>query len=594
MTSSNLLKYLAVGIILVLPFSFTKGKKPKKKAKQRVETTLTYDEQRRFDIIFHEAKKQQLAGNIAESFDLFSYANEINPNSAAALFEMAQYYSYLRDAQRAEECLKRAVELAPENLWYNQTLAAFYQGQNRQDDAIRIIEQMTQQSKSKSELLMQLVTLYNQKGDYEKVISTLNTLEEIEGKSEQISMQKYRIYSRMNDQKKAFAEMENLANEYPNDLRYMVQLGDLYLDNGQIEQAQKIYDEVESKEPDNVFLMLSKANYYKTVDNDSLYQEQLYKVITNSNLESRTRLEVMRSLVFRAISDNNDSTKVYSLFKRALALPQENNDMAELCVRYMVTTKMPVDSVKPVLRQMLDKDPENDMARNQLLSYAIEENNTDAVANVCKSAVEYSSSNPVYYFYLAVARYQQGKEKEALDIVTKGLDYTNNASSIDLVTRMFSLSGDLCHKLGDDNKAFQYYDSCLVYSPDDPLALNNYAYYLSLKNINLDKAENMSAKSLEKEPDNVTYIDTYAWIHFCQKKYAEAKDDIDKALNLITDSTGIDSPDNSTILEHAGDIYFMSGDKDGAMKLWKRALEVDKGNATLRKKIQHKNIKAGK
>jgi len=42
--------------------------------------------------------------------------------------------------------------------------------------------------------------------------------------------------------------------------------------------------------------------------------------------------------------------------------------------------------------------------------------------------------------------------------------------------------------------------------------MNNYAYYLSEEKTDLKKAEKMSAKAVEKEPNNSTYLDTYAWI----------------------------------------------------------------------------------
>lgn len=93
--------------------------------------------------------------------------------------------------------------------------------------------------------------------------------------------------------------------------------------------------------------------------------------------------------------------------------------------------------------------------------------------------------------------------------------------------------GDIYHQIGNDDKAFQAYDSCLVYTQSDATVLNNYAYYLSLKKKNLNKAEEMSRRSNELEPDNSTYLDTYAWVLYQLKRYDEAKDIMDKAVEIM-------------------------------------------------------------
>ena len=93
--------------------------------------------------------------------------------------------------------------------------------------------------------------------------------------------------------------------------------------------------------------------------------------------------------------------------------------------------------------------------------------------------------------------------------------------------------GDIYHEAGNDERAFQYYDSCLVYRPDDAMALNNFAYYLALNETRLDEAETMSIRSNELDPDNPTYLDTLAWILYLRGDYAGAKRYIDRAVELM-------------------------------------------------------------
>lgn len=578
---------LAVAALFVMVGTVVaKDKKPKKKAKAEQRAELPPEQQRKFELVFLEAERQHLAGNHSDAFELYTYALGIDPNSAVVHYKLAQYYQFFRDDAKAEQCLKKAVEENPDNIWYKESLAVFYEQHNKTEQAIEVIESMVPQSKEKSELLMELAELYSRNNDFKNAISALNRLEEIEGKSEQLSMQKYRLYRNMHEDKLAFAEMENLAMEYPNDLRYRVILGDLYLDNGKDDEALRIYKEVEEKDSTNVFAMLSMATYYNKTSQDSLYMDQLTRIVTHPNLEQQVKVRVMSSIIYDAVANNKDTLQMLNLIDRTLQHSHTDNAMVELCTRYMVSSDVSTERIKPLLRMMLDNDPENEMARNQLLTYAISENNTEAVASLCQPAVEYSSTNPVYYYYLGIAYYQQHKERESLKVIEQGLEQIENTGSVDLIARMYSITGDLHHKFGDDDKAFAAYDSCLVYSPDDVLALNNYAYYLSLKKLNLDKAESMSAKSLEKEPDNATYVDTFAWILFQQGRYVEAKEYIDKAVRLLTEKGEADTEDNANIIEHAGDIYFKAGDVKGAMELWQRAFDNGSDSKTLQRKIK--------
>ena len=104
-------------------------------------------------------------------------------------------------------------------------------------------------------------------------------------------------------------------------------------------------------------------------------------------------------------------------------------------------------------------------------------------------------------------------------------------------------------------EAYAAYDSALVYKENNIGALNNYAYYLSVERKNLDKAEEMSYRTVKAEPTNGTYLDTYAWILFEKGKYVEAKIYIDQAMQN-------DGSKSSVVVEHCGDIYYMNGDRE--------------------------------
>ena len=133
-----------------------------------------------------------------------------------------------------------------------------------------------------------------------------------------------------------------------------------------------------------------------------------------------------------------------------------------------------------------------------------------------------------------------------------------------MASDFYSIMGDLYHIKKMNTEAYAAYDSALVYKPDNIGALNNYAYYLSVERKDLDKAEEMSYKTVKAEPTNNTYLDTYAWILFEKGKYVEARIYIDQALQNGGDTS-------SVVVEHGGDIYFHNGEPEKALEYWKKA-----------------------
>ena len=491
----------------------------------------------KFDYIFQEALRQKLDNKYDAAIDLFDYCHQLDPSSGAVLYELSELYRYVKNDSLAIHALEDACRLYPKNYWYKNRLVTLYLDNRRNDEALKTAEEMSHLFPEKGEVLMMLLELYEKKNDYANMVKVLDKIEVKEGKSEQLSMEKFRLFVQMNDEKRAFEEMEKLADEYPNDLRYQVVIGDLYLDAGKKEEALKQFKMVEEQDPNNVTLLLSMANFYHQEGNTKLYQEYITKLLTHKDVDDATRIRMMSVLVHEDLNTAGDSTQILSLFDKVLQQPQEHADFLELKARYMVTKKMPKEEIKPVLYQMLEVDSENDFARRLLLmGYAVENNDTKEVVSICKPAVDYMSPDPVFYFYLGLAYFQLEEKQKALDVFRGGLERVENADNdtkLQIRVNTYAIMGDIYHQLGQDDKAFQAYDSCLVYKKNDAMVLNNYAYYLSLKKKDLQRAEEMSRLSNELEPDNATYLDTYAWVLFQQKRYDEAKQYMDKVVELM-------------------------------------------------------------
>lgn len=558
---------------------------------------LTPEQRRKFDYYFLEALRLKERGDMDAAFDMYSHCLAIHPESAATLYELAKFYMFLGQPQKGEECLQKAMKTEPGNYWYKETLAAYYQSKGENSKAIAVIEEMASQFPTRLEPFMALVDLYKRVQDYPKVIHTLNRLEQLDGKSEQISLEKFRIYQAMDSTEQAFEEMKCLADENPYDVRHQEMLASLYLNNGKEEEGYALLNKLLALDPTNVHARLILAGYYEQIGQDSLCVALLDTLSLEKKLSSDDRLFVMRQFIRRSEQGDRDSLQVLKKFQTIVELEEESVDIPMYAARYLLSKQMN-EEAKPILWKVLDIEPENKAARLQLLGFAISEEDLDEVIRICAPAVDYMPEALEFYYYWGVSHYQKDQKKEAMEVFRRGVRQVGPESDKTLASDLYTMLGDICHSLKMDVEAYAAYDSALVYKPDNIGALNNYAYYLSLERKDLDKAEEMSYRTVKAEPTNSTYLDTYAWILFEKGKYVEARIYIDQAMQH-------DGAKSSVVVEHCGDIYYQNGEREKAVEFWKQAEKLatesaeeesesrkEKELKLLRKKIANKKYYA--
>lgn len=545
------------------------------------ETLLSAEQQRKYDYFFLEAMRMKGKNEYDAAFGLLQHCLDINPTASSALYEISQYYMFLRQVPQGQVALEQAVAFAPDNYWYSRGLVSLYQQQNELDKAAALLEKMVTRFPSKQDPLFSLLDIYSRQEKYNDVISTLNRLEKRLGKNEQLSMEKFRIYLQMKDDKKAFQEIESLVQEYPMDMRYQVILGDVYLQNGKKQEAYDAYQKVLAVEPDNPMALFSMASYYEQTGQKELYQQQLDTLLLNKKVTSDTKISVMRQVIAEnEQSSAKDSTQVIALFDRMMKQDMDDPQIPMLYSQYLLSKNMEQEAV-PVLEQVVDLDPTNKAARLMLVSAAVKKEDYKQIIKVCEPGIEATPDALELYYYLAIAYHQAEQGDSVLSVCNRALEHITPDTRKEVISDFYSIMGDIYHTKKQMTEAYAAYDSALVYNPSNIGALNNYAYYLSVERRDLDKAEEMSYKTVKAEPNNSTYLDTYAWILFEKGNYAEARIYIDNAMKN-------DGEKSDVIVEHCGDIYFMTGDVEGALKYWKKALEMGSESKTLKQKIEKK------
>lgn len=545
-----------------------------------------YDSLQSYNYFFLEGVRQQEMGNLTAAFDLLRHARDLNPNAPEVYYLLAPYYVDLKDDTRSRAYYERAATLDPENSSYIEKLGQLYVSQKDYPNAINAYEKLYALNKARVDVLQILYQLYGSQNEFQQMINVLNRIEVLEGSSEQISLSKMQIYEQMGEKRKEYDELKSLVDSHPLDLNYKVMFGNWLLQNGKKKEAVKLYRNVLKEEPTNALAKLSLLDYYRTIGDQATVDVITQELLQSPKTEKETKIALLRQVISSNQQANvSDSAEVMKLFSQALSVPQTDADILMMKAAYMSLKKMPKTEINRVYEQAIDVEPDNSRARIALIQNIWDTGDYDKVIAICRPAQEYNPEEMVFYYFQGMAQYQKRENDAALQTFRKGVSQIKADSNPDVVSDFYALMGEILHEKGRLAESFQAYDSCLQWKPDNIAAMNNYAYYLSEANKDLPKAEQLSYKTIKAEPNNSTFLDTYAWILFQQKRYEEAKIYIDQAIRSDSTLTGV-------VKEHAGDIYAMTGDIDKALEFWQQSLKGGNQSAVLKKKIQLKKYVA--
>ena len=535
---------------------------------------------RKLDYIFEEAIRLKNGGDDDAAFQLFSYCHTLDSMNAPVMYELSTYYSGFSEYEKAKSLLLKAVRLDEENKWYKWALAKICLEKGDTETGIPILETLISQTENNLGLMETLSDLYIQTKQYEKAIKLLDKMEMNLGPNEELCIKKFQLYILNKQEKKAFNEIEKLQALYPGDLHYKVLKGDLYLSINKPDDAYAIYQQVAITDPENADLAVSMVQY-KGMKGDPV-EDVLKKAIYNEEVECPAKLDMLSKYYTSESAKKEiqapltDSLFQYMVNKYPLE-PDVKLAYSDLLVREG-KMKESADQIESVVELI----PDNQKAWQILINYYLKEQNTRKLIEITEKAVTYLPENGMFWFYLCASYSQNNEIIKALNACDKGISVAEkDGKSAFLLSEFYGLRGDIYQGEKKEQDAVDAYENALKYNEQNINVLNNYAYYLSTLKKDLTKAEWMSGRCIALQPENPTYLDTYAWIYFAQGNYSLALFYIERAF-----SKGIEN--NAEVLEHYGDILFLNDQKEKALLQWKRALEYGSKSELIKEKISTK------
>ena len=505
---------------------------------------LSRQDKARYAYFFQGAISRLNVSDEAGAFDLLMHCKEIDPDAAETYYYLSDCYEHLGNDSLRVAMLIKASELSPDNDVYKEQLLPLYLNDTQLDKAVAVIEDILSRTPERTDMLQILIQIYAYQENYAKTLETLSRLEVQEGQSEQLTMSKVQMYTKMGDDKRAYKELKSLCDNHPLDLNYRVMLGNWLLGKDRKKEALEQYQSVLDEEPENEMAMMSMMDYYRSEKLDSLADRQRDNLLLSPLTQQSTRLLLLKQYIMEQEHISTDSTAVLQLFDRVLS---QNDDMQimELKLAYMTLKQMPEENIKVLLTQMLDKRPEHSQARMQLLEMANNKGDFKEMIRLAEPAQQFNPDEWAFSYFLGFAYVMEEDYVSAVKALEVACENVDESSDEQLAVELYSILGEAYYKLGQKEQAYKAYDDCLRLDPDNIMALNNYAYYLAEDNLNLDRAAAMSLKTVKAEPTNATYLDTYAWVLYVQERYAEAKIYIDMAIDNMPENT-----DKTVYFEH--------------------------------------------
>lgn len=536
---------------------------------------------RKFDYFFYEAVNAKTLGKYAESFDLFQHCYSMDSTNASVLIELGAYYSSLEEKNKALDFFRKAVKQDPANYYYNMILAGLSKELDLKEEVLEIYNYLLKTYPEKVELYFELANVYDDNGELDKAIQSLDSLQKYTGVSDAITLNKFRLYNMMDKKERAFEEIQSVIEKNPDNIRYKLLMGDLYLQDNQADKALDYYRQAKQIDPDEPSLILSMVNYYEKTNNKTAAVEELQKAITSSKMEVETKLQLLARYI-TLLRQSQQDIKTANPFFQSMFEQHPNNTRINMMYGDVLLLQEDKKGAMEQFEIYTRDNPADPAGYEQMLRIVLPDTLAlDKVVEIALAGIKHVPTAPQFYFYLGLAKFQQKKYREALSIYEQGLANAEFQSPV-IESDFYGQIGDIHHFLKNNDTAFENYEKALKLNPQNLPVLNNYSYYLSLERRNLDKAEQMSGITIKAEPTNPTYLDTYGWILFEQGAYTMAKIYIEKAIEYGKDDL------SAEVLEHYGDVLAVTGEKEKAVEQWKKAKELGRGSKTLNRKIKRK------
>lgn len=556
------------------------------KTKQSKTTTAVVEREHQFTKAeleftarFIDGVKEKNIGNLSEAEKILSELHRKSPQNHAVSYQLASV-KMLQDKQlEAITFAEYALQEDPDNQWYLDLLGELYMETSNYPKAYQIWTQLLKRYPDQYEYYYNTVISCVYQGKWEEAAKTYDLLEKKMGINEELSLAKQRIWLHLKRIDKAVAEIQKLIDLFPRESRYYLMVGDLYMDQKMPDDAKKYYDMAIKADSTNPYIYSSLAEYYRKTGQREKSFENLKKAFINPKMDVDTKIKVLLSYYSITEVHGELLEDAFLLTKLMIDAHPLEPKAWSMYGDFLIRDKK-YDEAKDAFIKVLEVDKSKYVIWEQLLMILSYQDDIDKMLKYSTEALDYFPSQPYLFMIKGIAHYQLEQYEEAI----KSFEFGRNMliSNDETALNIWIYLGETYNKLKNYQKSDEAFDKALRLNSKNTYVLNNYSYYLALRNEKIDQALEMGKRLNDLAPYNASYQDTYAWVLFRAGKFDEAKKWLEKSI-----SNGGDA--NPTIIEHYGDVLWKLGDVDQALLQWQKALDGGGFNEKLEQKIKTKN-----
>jgi tetratricopeptide (TPR) repeat protein len=545
---------------------------------QETGSALSEDDQLKFDYLFQQALRERLSGNLEAAFKLYGECRQIDNNSAVVLYEMGSIFMMTGQFDAARVYLEGAVKLAPTNFYYKESLVNVYFQLKDIPSAIKVYEDIVSKNPDNEDKLYVLSRLYTSNNQLDKAIELLDRLQNLMGIVEEFSITKSDLYYSLGNKKKSLAELETFRKKFPSVPSGYAAFGSYYERDKQYSKALQFYKQANEVAGNNGLFLDDIARVYLVLGDTSNFKSTVNEAISSVFLTGFEKV----SILVRFLDDKDLEPLAKPFMQDFFVLlescePKDADVLSFLAINYQFLDNL--DKASELFVRSMDEMLDSEKYWIAGLRLFLTRSEFDLLDVYGKQATMFFRENPFIKFLYSIALQQLKKENEAIVVLEQADSLLQENDSFK--GQILSSLGDNYYAVGDPEKAFSYYEKALAINPNEPMTLNNYAYYLSVLGRDLDKAEKMSQKCIQLEPSNATYLDTHAWVLFKLGRFFEAKFIMERALDY-------DKDPSSVLFDHYGDILYFNQNVEGAIAQWEKALLLDPDSEIIMRKIESK------
>ncbi len=577
--ASHFMRTLFILVIVTLTFSSDSFAQKKKKAnreeKKVREATFYFTEGVKYYILSEPDFDSE---NMDRALMLFKKSLESDPDNATAYFKIAAILAGRGDLDNALSNANKALELDDENEYFYTLTADILTRKSNFAEAAQMYERMIANLDDTDEYLFDLAAIYLYQGDYDQGLEVYNRAEKIFGINPEVTRAKQKIYLKINKLDKAIAEGEKLVNIFPGEAEYVIALAEIFVSNDREKDAIPYLEGLLEVAPNNPEARLMLSKIYQETGSGDKSGENMEVAFANPDLSLKLKLELVAKQI-RELPNESTEKNLHALTDLLIETHPEEGDAYVIKGDFLNAIKDSKGARDNYLKS-LDFNETNFNVWQNLLTIEFQDlQDTESVIKHSESALELFPNQAVLYFYNGAANSVAKNYDEAAYALEQSKRLANN-NELAIYSNMYL--GDVYNELKDYKKSEEAYETVLKLDPTNDYVLNNYSYFLALRQEKLEYAKKLSTRLLELNPENANYLDTHAWVLYKQGEYKQARKLLEKAIE--------NDANNGVIVEHYGDILFKMGEVDQAVKQWMKAKGMDDTSDLIDKKIADRKL----